>query len=173
MVYYFRCSCREVPGFHLEVDVDAGHSFLDLHQALQSVLSYQPVHLASFVLPNGLKRKSIEITQLHNGERKRNLYSMQTSLVGDLLAHGKNILYYVFDLIHDRFLELELTGTNMEKNLRKPLVNLSSGITPVQVLDEEMTSDLFEVPERENSYSDYGVLDDYYEIFGEMEEYVL
>lgn len=173
MVYYFRCSCSEVPAFHLEVDVDAVHSFLDLHHALQTALSYQSAHLASFILPDGLKRKRIEITQLHNGERKRNLYSMHTSLIGDLLTQGKKVLYYVFDLIHDRFLELELTETNMEKNLRKPMVNLSGGKAPVQVLDEEMTSELFEVPEREDSYSDYGVLDDYYEIFGEMEEYVL
>jgi len=63
----------------------------------------------------------------------------------------------------------------MEKNLREPVVGLNRGKTPVQVLDDVMTDDPIVASETKNAKKsdNYGILADYYEIFGEMEEYVL
>lgn len=58
----------------------------------------------------------------------------------------------------------------MEKNLNEPLVTLKQGETPVQVLGEDVT--LREQTElQEEVYMDFGELDDYTEIFGEMDDF--
>ena len=59
----------------------------------------------------------------------------------------------------------------MERNLREPLVTLKQGDTPVQVYEEESY-----VPEsaklhEEEVLMDFGILDDYTELFGEMEDF--
>jgi hypothetical protein len=90
-----------------------------------------------------------------------------------MLMPGKSFLRYVFDFFNDRYIQLELTGTIMEKNLREPVVKLNHGKSPVQDLDEGMTDELFEPVKVKNNDHHYGVVDDYYEIFGEMEEYVV
>jgi len=61
----------------------------------------------------------------------------------------------------------------MENNLRKPAVILKKGEIPVQVMDDVIGGDMLETKEIRLSESDYGILNDYYEIFGEMEEYVM
>jgi hypothetical protein len=61
----------------------------------------------------------------------------------------------------------------MEKNLNDPLVTLKLGDTPVQVLGEDVdvldqeSLDLHE----EKVYMLFGELEDYTEIFGEMEDF--
>jgi hypothetical protein len=59
----------------------------------------------------------------------------------------------------------------MEKNLSEPLVALKLGENPVQVLGEDVITqehtDLFE----EEVYMDFGELEDYTEIFGEMDDF--
>jgi hypothetical protein len=61
----------------------------------------------------------------------------------------------------------------MEKNLREPSVILNNGEIPVQTMDEVITGELFDLSDSKTPDPNYGILDDYYEIFGEMEEYVL
>ncbi len=61
----------------------------------------------------------------------------------------------------------------MEENLRKPPVNFERGIVPVQTMEEAIAGDLFDVSEANPADPDFGVLTDYYGIFGEMEEYLL
>ncbi|HOS90913.1 MAG TPA: hypothetical protein PLV80_10010 [Prolixibacteraceae bacterium] len=61
----------------------------------------------------------------------------------------------------------------MEKNLREPLVRMNRGKAPVQIMDEELQEEVFDKLNKKKPNADYGILTDYYEIFGEMEEYVL
>lgn len=173
MVYQFRCSCQESRQFQLEIDADSGHSFFDLHQAIQSTLGFHSLQLASFFLSSGRGRRLIEISQLDNEKSRAGKLNMKREFIGELLKPGKKFLRYVFDIINDRYIQLELTGTIMEKNLREPVVKLNRGKSPVQVLDDDMPNELFE-PEKENKKDPhYALVDDYYEIFGEMEEYVV
>lgn len=60
----------------------------------------------------------------------------------------------------------------MEKNLREPLIGLLLGESPVEVLDDVMTDELPEVKISQETEGGYGILADYYEIFGEMEDLV-
>jgi hypothetical protein len=61
----------------------------------------------------------------------------------------------------------------MEKNLREPLIIRNGGEIPVQALDEVITGEMYDFSEKKSADPDYGVLNDYFEIFGDMEEYVL
>ncbi len=174
MIYQFRCHFPESEEFLMEVDTDASHTFWELHQVLQSALGFQSLDLASFLIPRAARRhRDIEVTQLNPGQHKSFVFSMQNTLIGDILIPGRRLLRYVFDLMNARYLHLELTGTNMEKNLRKPMVKLNRGESPVQVLEEVLSEGLYTKKEEPKPTGDYGVLSDYYEIFGEMEEYVL
>lgn len=175
MIYQFRCSCQEIRPFHTEVAVGAGHTFFDLHLALQKALGFQPQHLASFLIPLSRKRNPIEISELDPGTGNPLFRCMRRTLISDMMTPGRTLIRYMFDLLNDRYLNLELTGTIMEKNLREPVVGLNRGKTPVQVLDDVMTDDPIVASETKNAKKsdNYGILADYYEIFGEMEEYVL
>ena len=61
----------------------------------------------------------------------------------------------------------------MDKNLRKPSVTVNGDNIPVQNLDEVLTDDMTGSLENKSVDPNYGILNDYYEIFGEMEEYLL
>jgi hypothetical protein len=173
MIYQFIGSCYESPDFQLDIDVDAGHTFSDLHVALQSALGFQSIHLASFLIPGFHDSRKIEISQLGTGIKNSRLFNMHNTLIGDMMKFPIRSICYVFDFLNDRFINMQLTGTNMEKNLREPSVKLSSGEIPVQTLDEVITGELFDVSQTPASDPNYGILNDYYEIFGEMEEYVI
>ncbi len=173
MIYRFRCSSQESRQFQLEIDADSGHSFFDLHSTIQASLGFQPLPLASFFLPAGKGRRQVEITQLGYDKARPFCRNMKSTLIGEMLMPGIKALRYVFDYLNDRYIQLELTGTVMEKNLREPVVKLNRGKSPVQVLDEVLTDGLFEPSNGKAKDPHYGVVDDYYEIFGEMEEYVV
>jgi hypothetical protein len=173
MIYQFIGSCYESPDFQLDIDIDAGHTFSDLHFALQSALGFQSAHLASFLIPGFNGSREIEISQLGSGIKKGRLFNMHVTLMGDMMKLPVKFICYVYDLLNDRFINLQLTGTYMEKNLREPSVKLSSGEIPVQTMDEVITGELFDVSDTPASDPNYGILNDYYEIFGEMEEYVI
>jgi hypothetical protein len=59
----------------------------------------------------------------------------------------------------------------MEKNLREPLITLKQGEAPVQVLgDEPPVQDSAKLQEEE-VLMDFGILEDYTELYGEMEDF--
>ena len=101
------------------------------------------------------------------------VFPIRNTLLGDLMKPGIRFFRYVFDLMNDRYLQIQLTGTIMEKNLREPLVRMNRGKAPVQIMDEELQEEVFDKLNKKKPNADYGILTDYYEIFGEMEEYVL
>jgi hypothetical protein len=173
MIYQFIGSCPESPDFQIDIDINADHTFFDLHHALQSALGFQPVHLANFLIPGLKSRRKIEITQLVSGNENGKFFTMHNTLIGDIMNPPVKWFCYIFDLLDDRFIKLQLTGTNMEKNLREPSVRLNGGDIPAQTLDDVMTGELLNGSDNHTFDPDYGLLNDYYEIFGEMEEYVI
>lgn len=60
----------------------------------------------------------------------------------------------------------------MKKNLQEKQVTHRLGDAPAQVLEEELQDQGLNVLDQENQYQDYGDLDDYTEIFGEMEDLI-
>jgi hypothetical protein len=173
MIFHFQIISQECKNFQLEVELSQRHNFFDFHSIIQKSLGYESHQLASFFIPDkrGLKEK--EISMLDLGMNGAAYYIMQKTNLTDLIHTEGQKLIYTFDFLNDRSLLIELTDIIMEKNLNDPLVTLKLGDTPVQVLGEDVdvldqeSLDLHE----EKVYMLFGELEDYTEIFGEMEDF--
>jgi hypothetical protein len=78
-------------------------------------------------------------------------------------------LVYMFDFFNDRFFYLELKEKLMKTDLKEPFVAYEKGSAPAQFLINDYESPEVELLERNESYKSFGDLEDYYEIFGEMD----
>lgn len=173
MIFYFQIISQECKNFQLEVELSLRHTFFDFHTIIQKSLGYESHQLASFFVPDkrGLKEK--EISMLDLGINSAAFYIMQKTLLSDLIHSKGQKLIYTFDFLNDRSLLIELTDIIMEKNLIEPLVTLKLGDTPMQVLGEDVDVIDSEPAEQmeEKVYMLFGELEDYTEIFGEMEDF--
>jgi len=173
MIFHFQILSQECKNFRLEVELSKRHNFFDFHSIIQKSLGYESHQLASFFISDKKWRKEKEVSMLDLGINGAAYYIMQKTNLTDLINSIGQKLIYTFDFLNDRSLLIELTDIIMEKNLSEPLVTLKSGDTPMQVLGEDVdvidqeSSDLHE----EKAYMLFGELEDYTEIFGEMEDF--
>ena len=173
MIFHFQILSHEHKNFRLEVELSKRHTFFDFHSIIQKSLGYESHQLASFFISNkkGLKEK--EISMLDLGMNGAAYYIMQKTILSDLINSAGQKLIYTFDFLNDRSLLIELTDIIMEKNLSEPLVTLKLGESPIQVLGEDIdiidheSLDLQE----DKAYMLFAELEDYTEIFGEMEDF--
>jgi hypothetical protein len=173
MIFHFQIISQECKNFQLEVELSRRHTFFDFHSIIQKSLGYESHQLASFFIPDkrGLKEK--EISMLDLGMNGAAYYIMQKTSLSDLIQSKGQKLIYTFDFLNDRSLLIELTDIIMEKNLIEPLVTLKRGESPMQVLGEEVdVIDQEPLDHQEDKvYMLFGELEDYTEIFGEMEDF--
>ena len=173
MIFHFQITSHECKNFQLEVELSKRHTFFDFHSIIQKSLGYESHQLASFFIPDkrGLKEK--EISMLDLGMNGAAYYIMQKTCLSDLIQSKGQKLIYTFDFLNDRSLLIELTDIIMEKNLNEPLVTLKRGESPLQVLGEDIDV-IDQEPldhQEEKVYMLFGELEDYTEIFGEMEDF--
>ncbi len=171
MIYQFQIVSQESQNFRLEVALDEKHSFFDFHSIIQKSVGFESHQLASFFVSNNRWRKLVEISMLDLGINGAAFYIMQKTKLCDLLQNVGQQLIYTFDFLNDRSFFIELTGIIMERNLNEPLVALKQGDAPVQVLGEEKVEIETGSLQEEEVYMDFGELDDYTEIFGEMDDF--
>ncbi|WP_321371424.1 hypothetical protein [uncultured Draconibacterium sp.] len=171
MIYQFQIISQETQNFRLEVALDEKHSFFDFHSIIQKSVGFESHQLASFFVSNNRWKKLVEISMLDLGINGAAFYIMQKTKLRDLLQNVGQQLIYTFDFLNDRSFFIELTGIIMEKNLNEPLVALKRGDAPVQVLGEEKVELETGSLQEEEVYMDFGELDDYTEIFGEMDDF--
>lgn len=169
MVYLGHITSKEKPGFYLHIVLDAEHTFADFHASIQKACGYSPNQMASFFLPGHSPGKQIEVTELDSGFSAFPRYIMGKTQLKTLLKSKQERLLYVFDFFQDRSFDIELTQIFMEKNLIEPSITSMNGDAPAQILEEEVQEQDVESSTDEERY-DYGDLDDYTEIFGEMED---
>ena len=170
MIYKFQIVSQESQNFLLEVALDEKHSFFDFHSIIQKSVGFESHQLASFFVSDKRWKKLVEISMLDLGINGAAFFIMQKTKLSDLLQEEGQKLIYTFDFLNDRSFLIELTGIIMEKNLNEPLVTLKLGDAPVQVLGEEVSVDE-QTELQEEVYMDFGELDDYTEIFGEMDDF--
>ncbi len=173
MIFHFQIISQENKNFRLEVELSKSHTFFDFHSIIQKSLGYESHQLASFFISNqrGLKEK--EISMLDLGMNGGVYLIMQKTNLSDLIQDKKQKMLYTFDFLNDRSLLIELTDIIMEKNLSEPLVTLKLGDTPQQVLGEDVDvidQELLDLND-EKEYMLFGELEDYTEIFGEMDDF--
>ena len=173
MIFHFQIISQEIKNFRLEVELSKSHTFFDFHSIIQKSLGYESHQLASFFISNqrGLKEK--EISMLDLGMNGGVYLIMQKTNLSDLIQDKKQKMLYTFDFLNDRSLLIELTDIIMEKSLSEPLVTLKLGDTPQQVLGEDVDvidQELLDIND-EKEYMLFGELEDYTEIFGEMDDF--
>ncbi len=171
MVYHFKITSQENINFQLEVELDERHTFFDLHHTIQKSLNFESHQLASFFISNIHWRKLKEISMLDMGLNGAAYYIMQKTKLSELIESQDQKLLYTFDFLSDRSFYIELTGIIMKKNLNEPLVTLKKGDNPVQVLKDEIIGHDMATAREEEVYMDFGEVDDYTELYGEMEDF--
>jgi len=171
MIYTFKIVSQESQNFLLEVALDNKQSFFDFHSIIQKSVGFESHQLASFFVSDKRWRKLVEISMLDLGINGAAYFIMQKTKLSDLLHTAGQQLIYTFDFLNDRSFLIELTGIIMEKNLNEPLVTLKLGEAPVQVLGDEVNPQEQPELQQEEVYMDFGELDDYTEIFGEMDDF--
>ena len=171
MIYTFKIVSQESQNFRLEVALDNKQSFFDFHSIIQKSAGFESHQLASFFISDKRWKKLVEISMLDLGINGAAYFIMQKTKLSDLLHTAGQQLIYTFDFLNDRSFLIELTGIIMEKNLNEPLVTLKQGEAPVQVLGDEVNPQEQPELQQEEVYMDFGELDDYTEIFGEMDDF--
>jgi hypothetical protein len=174
MIFHFQLLSQECKNFQLEVELSKRHTFFDFHSIIQKSLGYESHQLASFFISDKKWLKEKEISMLDLGINGAAYFIMQKTNLSDLIHSKGQKLIYTFDFLNDRSLLIELTDIIMEKNLNEPLVTHKLGDSPMQVLGEDVDvidqESLIDLRE-EKTYMLFGELEDYTEIFGEMEDF--
>ncbi len=169
MVYLFHISSVEKPDFSIEMALNSRHTFADFNRCIQEACGYSQDQLASFFIQGKSTGKPIEITQLDLGPIGiPTAHVMNKTLLCQFLHKETQRLLYVFDFFQDRSFYIELIQISMDKNLMEPSITSQKGKAPSQLLDEELQEEELSSQPFEERY-DYGDLDDYNEIYGEME----
>jgi hypothetical protein len=168
MVCIFDISSAEAPDFKRSVQIDPEQTFEDFHQVIQRTCNFDHSQLASFFLTNEAGKNKIEITSLDSGKSTPSLISMRTTKLNKFLTEIGQKLTYVFDYFNDRFLFIELKEILMKTDLKEPFVAYENGKAPSQFLINDYSNDV-DVLTTDESYKSFGDLEDYYEIFGEMD----
>lgn len=171
MIYKFKIVSQESQNFQLEVALDEEHTFFDFHTIIQKSVGFESHQLASFFISDERWKKLVEISMLDLGINGAAFFIMQKTMLRDLLNKKGQQLIYTFDFLNDRSFFIELTGIIMERNLNEPFVALKNGDAPVQVFGEELAEQNLGIHEEEEVYMDFGELDDYTEIYGEMDDF--
>ncbi len=171
MIYKFRITSPESEDFHLGMELDGRHTFFDFHAYIQNSIGYESHQLASFFVPGQYGQKEKEVSMIDTGSNGGIYLVMHKTYLNKVIGLHQPQLIYTFDFINDRSLKIELTGIVMERNLKEPTVTLNRGVAPVQVLEETSF-----VPESvknhdDEVFMDFGILNDYTELYGEMEDY--
>ena len=171
MIYHFKIHSQESVDFQLEIQLSEKHTFFDFHRIIQNSLGFESHQLASFFVSDKSWRKLREISLLDLGLNGGAYFIMQKTKISELINSKEQKLIYTFDFFNDRSFYIELTGIIMERNLNEPLVTLKTGKSPVQILGEDVNEREPVTNYEEEVYMDFGELEDYTEIFGEMDDF--
>jgi len=173
MVFKFRIISDKVENFALHIDADAKNTFFELHEAIQDTCKYDPSELATFFLADEEWDKGTEVPMFRDKSPKnKSAVTMKNATLGDLLKEKEDKLIYIFDIINQKSLYIELNEIVMEKKLNTPVVTFNRGLAPLQSSSNRYDTDLLasEDFELQNAFTDFGELEDLNMIYGEMGE---
>ncbi len=166
MIYHFQLTTDEKPDFFRKISISAESTFEELHQVIQATSSFRSDQLASFFIADENWSKKIEVTLLDMEFNTEPSYIMGRTRLNELVKDSHQRMLYVFDFFNDRAFYVELIGISMKENLNEPMVSFARGDAPKQIYEDESVDLL----EPDDLYQDYGDLDDYTEIYGEMND---
>lgn len=168
MICIFEISSSEAPEFKRLIHIDSEQTFEDFHLIIQRTCNFDHSQLASFFLADDAGKNKIEITSLDSGKPIFAHISMRITKLNEYLSEIGHKVMYVFDYFNDRYLLIELKEILMKTNAKEPFVAYEKGNAPSQFLINDYSTDV-DVMTTDESYKSFGDLEDYYEIFGEMD----
>jgi hypothetical protein len=169
MICVFEISSPEDRDFKRLIQISPTNTFEELHQIVQNTSDFDQSQLASFFITDEHWRKRIEISQLDSGENSSRQHCMRTVKLNEYISEAGQKLVYVYDYFNERYFYLELKEKLMKPDLKEPFVAYERGFAPAQFLINDYDSPEVELLDSNDSYKSFGELEDYYEIFGEME----
>jgi hypothetical protein len=169
MVCVFEISSIENPEFKRLIQIGSGDTFEDLHRIIQNTSNFDQSQLASFFLADDNWKKQIEISLLDSDKSNRRVISMRKTKLDVYILEIGQKLVYVFDFFNERYFYVELKEKLMKTDLKEPFVAYEKGNAPSQFLINDLENPEVETIDRDESYKSFGDLEDYYEIFGEMD----
>lgn len=169
MIYLFEVSSSEVTDFKRLIQLNSTDTFEDLHRILQKTSNFDQSQMASFYLSDEHLKKKIEISSLDSGELSAKHLSMRKIKLIDYISVIEEKILYVFDFFNERFFYLELKEKFMKTDLKEPFVAYEKGNAPAQLLVNRNDNHEVDLLESDETYKSFGELEDYYEIFGEMD----
>ncbi|MDR2147500.1 MAG: plasmid pRiA4b ORF-3 family protein [Tannerella sp.] len=136
MTYRFLLLSDEVDRFKREIQISSESTFYDFHRAILDATGYDEKQLYSFFVCGDDWSKEIEITQFEmDTSSEEDNYTMENTVLEDLLEEERQKLLYVFDQLSDRVFFIELREIITGKNMDKPLCTKSEGTPPIQFVD--------------------------------------
>jgi len=169
MICIFEISSLEAPDFKRLIHLGSESTFEDLHRTIQNTSSFDQSQLASFFITDDHGKRTIEISPLDPGFNGTKVQSMRIIKLEKYISEIGQKFVYVFDFFNDRFFYIELKEKLMKTDLKEPFVAYEKGNAPSQFLINDLESPGVELMEKDESYKSFGDLEDYYEIFGEMD----
>ncbi|MEI6678635.1 MAG: hypothetical protein WCL21_08510 [Mariniphaga sp.] len=173
MVFKFSVISDKVEDFAMHIDADAKNTFFDLHEAIQNECKYDASELATFFLADEEWDKEQEIAMFPNMSSKQNTTPiMKNTALADYLKEKEDKLIYIFDVVNQKSLYIELNDIVMEKKLNSPIVTYNRGMAPVQLSSGRYNTDLLadQDSELQKIFTDFGELEDLNLIYGEIGE---
>lgn len=169
MVCVFEISSTENSEFKRLIQITSGDTFEDLHRIIQNTSNFDQSQLASFFLTDDNWKKQIEISLLDSDKSNKRVISMRKTKLDEYISEIGQKLVYVFDFFNERYFYVELKEKLMKTDLKEPFVAYEKGNAPSQFLINDLENPEVETIDRDESYKSFGDLEDYYEIFGEMD----
>ncbi len=173
MVFKFRIFSDKVEDFALHIEADANNTFFELHEVIQDICNYDPSELATFFLADEEWDKGAEIAMFPDYSSKQPpALLMKRTILGDYFKNEEDKMIYVFDVINQKSLYIELNKIVMENKLNTPAVTFTRGMAPVQSTSNRFNTDLLadQDSDLQNVFTDFGELEDLNMIYGEIGE---
>ena len=138
MVYRLSLLSDENDFFRRELLIDSEASFLQLNDFILDSLGYRPDELTSFYVCDEDWQKEEEITRMDMGSRPdEDSLLMADTLLEDKLERRGDHLFFVFDMLSERGLFIEVEELQPGKSLETPQMILSEGKAPKQIASFE------------------------------------
>lgn len=169
MVCVFEISSSETTDFKRLIHINPEDTFEGLHRIIQNTSNFDYSQLASFFLTDEHWKKQIEISLLDSGKIVQGQLSMRKTKLNEYITRNGQKLVYVFDFFNERYFYIELKEMLMKPDLKEPFVAYEKGYAPAQFLVNDYDSPEVATLEQDDSYKSFGDLEDYYEVYGEMD----
>lgn len=139
MIYKFTIISNEVENFIRCIEIDSDATFYDLHKAILDACQYTDNQLTSFVICDAEweREQEILLEDMGTTSSEEDLYLMRDTRLGELIEDESQRLAYVFDVLAERMLFLELSEIAFGRSLEKAVCTRSHGNAPRQQEDIE------------------------------------